>query len=418
MSTPASHISAEQMKTVLDVARMLTVTTDLDLLLAHIAEAATGLLNCERASIFFHDPEADELWTKVALQSGEIRVPSGAGIVGHAFKTNKPLHVSSPYEDPRFNREPDRKSGFITRNLLCAPMMNFDRSPVGVIQAINKRDSDFTDSDQVMIELLADQAGVAFQRHRLQMEAVEAVALRREMDLARRVQEAMLPKTSPTIPNLNAVGWAKPASTTGGDAYDFWKLPSGRLGIFLADASGHGMAPTLVVSQTRTLVRALAELDEDPHRILFRVNARLTEDLEAERFVTAFVGFLSSDGTLQWSCAGHGPIFLRRSLGAELESLEAPGVPLGVIPDWPGDAPSTIKFQRGGEILLMSDGIFEAQSPVNEQIGVERIIEIINLHRTSSPQDLIRALRAATRAWQGRDEPVDDQTVVVVRVTS
>src|SRR5687768_7653370 len=197
-----SSVTAGQMQLVLDVSRMLAVTPELDPLLHKIAEATTALLDCERASIFLHDTVTDELWTKVALQSGLIRIPSGAGIVGLAFKDRKLVHVPEPYKHPRFNPEPDRRSGFVTRDLLAAPMVDIENNPVGVVQAINKCGSDvrpeksFTPADEFMLQLLADQAGVAIQRYRLQQAAVEAMAMRREMDLARKVQEAMLPTKS------------------------------------------------------------------------------------------------------------------------------------------------------------------------------------------------------------------------------
>ena len=88
-------------------------------LLVRIAEACTELLSCERASIFLHDPKTGDLWTKVALKSPPIRAPSHVGIVGHAFTHNQVVQVLEPYLDPRFNAEPDRRSGFVTRNLLA-----------------------------------------------------------------------------------------------------------------------------------------------------------------------------------------------------------------------------------------------------------------------------------------------------------
>src|SRR5204862_610725 len=134
---------------------------------------------------------------------------------------------------------------------------------------------------------------------RLQQAAIQGVELRREMDLAKIVQEAMIPEHSPDIPGLVSVGWTHPASITGGDCFDLWRLSDGKLGIFLADASGHGIGPAMVVSQARTLVRALCEIEPDPTTLLARVNARLAEDLECGRFVTAFVGVLDSNGELR-----------------------------------------------------------------------------------------------------------------------
>src|SRR5207248_3305905 len=161
------------------------------------------------------------------LQSAEIRVARAAGIVGSTFQANQLMLVPDPYNDPRFNPEPDRKSGFRTRNILAAPMADIDRKPLGVLQVINKRGSGFEPVDCAMIQLLSDQAGVAIQRYRLQLTAIQAVALRHEMDLARQVQEAMLPKHVPDVPGLEVDGWTRPASVTGGDCFDFWKTPDG-----------------------------------------------------------------------------------------------------------------------------------------------------------------------------------------------
>src|SRR5947207_272789 len=176
-----SSISTDQFKQVLEVSRLLAVTTELDPLLNEIARHCTTMLDCERASIFLHDPAADQLWTKIALGSQEIRVPASAGIVGHVFKSNQIFHCRDPYCDPRFNPEPDRRSGFVTRNLLTAPMVDVNRNPVGVIQAVNKKSPDgFTEADESLLQLLADQSGVAIQRYRLPEEAMEGVDLRRE----------------------------------------------------------------------------------------------------------------------------------------------------------------------------------------------------------------------------------------------
>src|SRR4051794_20231417 len=94
---PAGGVSEAQMRMVLDVSRLLAVTTDIDELLSRIANWATRLLGCERASIFLHDARTDELWTKVALLSGEIRIPSAIGIAGHCFSKAELVCVDEPY---------------------------------------------------------------------------------------------------------------------------------------------------------------------------------------------------------------------------------------------------------------------------------------------------------------------------------
>jgi serine phosphatase RsbU (regulator of sigma subunit) len=407
-------ISPEQMRLVLDVSRMLAITTDLDPLLLRIAEAACAILGCERSSIWLHDPSAHQLWTKVALMTSEIRVPDSAGIVGAAFQANHVLNIADPYNDPRFNPANDKRTGFRTRSILAAPMGDMDGKPLGVIQGINRHDGPFTADHQSLIQLLSDQAGVAIQRYRLQMAAMEIVALRREMDLARRVQDLMIPKNPPSVPGIEAAGWTRSASVTGGDVYDLWQTPDGRLGIFLGDASGHGLAPTLVVSQTRTLVRALSEIENDPLMIMTRINTRLAGDLECGRFVTAFVGFLASDGRLDWCSAGHGPIILRQSREDAIELLDPSVPPLGVLEELPEDRTQPIHLATGGILGVVSDGIFEARNPGGEMFGIQRICQTLDQSAESSPRDAIARVYESVKSWQEKDEPLDDQTIVLV----
>ena len=410
-------ISAERLRLVLDVTRMLAVTTDLDALLQHIAEAATSLLGCERASIFLHDSATSQLWTKVALQSAEIRVPSTAGIVGATFTANQVLHVPKPYDDPRFNREFDKKTGFVTRNILAAPMASIDRKPLGVVQAINKKSGAFDPSDFALIQMLADQAGVALQRYHLQLDAVRAEGMRHEMNLARRVQDAMLPKEMPAIAGLEAMGWTRPASVTGGDCFDLWPMPDGRLAVFLADASGHGIAPTLVVSQVRTLIRAFADIDDDPRSLIGRANTRLSQDLESDRFVTAFLAFISTDGKMDWCSAGHGPILIRCGRDHKVQEMNPGELPLGVMPELTGEPSAPMQMEKGGALAVISDGIFEAMNPAGEQFSMERVIATLDETFSCAPPQILQTLTDAATKWTGTDEPLDDQTIVVVRRT-
>jgi phosphoserine phosphatase RsbU/P len=412
-----SSITAEQMRLVLDVSRQLTVTADLDLLLRRMAEAATSLLGAERASIFVQDATKHELWTRIALGSGEIRVPETAGIVGHVFESDQLINIPDAYADNRFNREIDRRTGFTTRNLLTAPMDDFDGRPIGVIQVVNKIGGSFLSQDEAMIRLLADQAGVALQRYRLQQQAIKSVEMRREMELARKVQDKLIPQSSPAITGLEAVGWTAPASITGGDCFDLWRMTDGELGIFLGDASGHGLAPALIVSQARTLMRALSEIDCNPQWLLSRVNTRLANDLEDSRFVTAFAGCLQPDGLLKWYSAGHGPVFVRAKPDGPMQVLMPQAPPIGIDPDMPAEPPDTVQIEPGGQLIVLSDGIFEAMSPDpgHTLYGVPRLTELLEQCRDDSPSQTLACIRQAMIQWQGGEEPADDQTVVVVR---
>jgi CHASE2 domain-containing sensor protein len=253
----------------------------------------------------------------------------------------------------------------------------------------------------------------SIERHRV---ATEVAVINKEMDLARQVQVALIPTKAPKIVGLEAEGWALTASVTGGDCYDLWQLKDGRLAILLADASGHGLAPAMVVSQVRTLCRSLCEFESHPQGLLDRVNRRLADDLEANRFVTAFLGFLSPDGTLDWSSAGHGPMFWSPGPGFEMLPLDSTGLPLGIQPDCFFDAPlPCLMLAPGGSLVVFSDGIFEAHAPDRQMFGIERVKEILEKTAGQPLAAIIAALRSAVQQWQAKLEPDDDQTIVVVR---
>jgi len=139
--------------------------------------------------------------------------------------------------------------------------------------------------------------------------AAEHQFLEKEMRLARTVQLALIPADPPTLPGIEVAGWTLPADMTGGDCFDLWHLPDGRLGILIGDASGHGLAPAMIVPQVRTLVRTLSHYETHPQNLFDQVNKRLALDLPPGRWVTAFLGFMSADGELHWASAGHGPMY-------------------------------------------------------------------------------------------------------------
>jgi phosphoserine phosphatase RsbU/P len=419
-------ISAKQISLVLDVSRSLAVVLELDSLLPLIAKAACELLKCQRASVWIHDPEAHQLRTRVALKSDEIVVPDSSGVVGFAFTQNVVLNIPHPYEDPRFNPEPDRRSNFVTSSLLAAPMLDLTARPIGVIQAVNKESGPFTAGDEALVRLLADQAAVALQRQKLYDEATRAEGLRREMTIASAVQRALIPATVPEVPGLAAAGWTKAASMTGGDCYDLWTLGDGRLAVLVADASGHGIGPAMVVSQVRVMARLLCESGVghhkllDPECLLGQINRQLERDLTPGQFVTAFLAFIGSDGELSWASAGHGPFLIKPSLHSPVQCIRGgAGMPLGILPDCfdtGAPTPPTLRLEPGGTLLVMSDGVFEAFDPAGNQFGVERVSEILD-SSPGHPEQLVATMRQTVEAWHLHEDPVDDQTLVAVQRT-
>ncbi len=157
-----------RLDTILDITRQLMSITDLDALLRRMAEATATLLAADRATIFIVDRDRGELWSRVALGSGEIRFPIGRGIAGAVAQTGETINIPDAYQDARFNPEPDRASGYRTKSLLTFPMTGEGGRVIGVFQVVNKRGGGpFVRTDEETLASLAASAAVAVENAQL-----------------------------------------------------------------------------------------------------------------------------------------------------------------------------------------------------------------------------------------------------------
>jgi sigma-B regulation protein RsbU (phosphoserine phosphatase) len=175
------------------------------------------------------------------------------------------------------------------------------------------------------------------------------------------------------------------------------------------------MAPAMVVAQARSLVRVLAAGNVSPADVLNRVNSRLAADLQPHRFVTAVLAYLGSDGEIELASAGHAPILVAPSADAPMQELSATGLPLVVDPEPSVEMLPPIRLERGGQLVLLSDGIFEALSRGGELLGIGRVQAALRSQSDSPSQRQIEHLRTMVRTWSGGDALTDDQTIVIAR---
>ena len=144
---------------------------DLEATLQIVMEQARILMQADRSTLFLYRKEMSELWTKVAAADGtnliEIRIPANRGIAGYVASTGEALNISDAYKDPRFDPTTDKKTGYITRNILCLPVFNSANELIGVTQLINKQQSSFTASDEEFMRAFNNQAGIALENARL-----------------------------------------------------------------------------------------------------------------------------------------------------------------------------------------------------------------------------------------------------------
>ncbi len=250
----------------------------------------------------------------------------------------------------------------------------------------------------------------------LSREAALRQKLERELGFAQQIQKDCLPRTTPKLAGYDIAGWNRPAEQTGGDAYDFFAITLQRFGLFIADASGHGIGPALIVAECRALIRALASTTTDLQQVILDANSVLCEDLGKGRIVTACFAVLDSEaGTIECMSAGHAPLFHYISVEDRFVSISANTLPMGIVADLPMVASKPFPFATGDLFILITDGFYEWRRPDREQFGVDRLLEVIRRYRERSCDEIIRCLQEAVLDFSEGSEQLDDLTVIVLK---
>jgi serine phosphatase RsbU (regulator of sigma subunit) len=213
-------------------------------------------------------------------------------------------------------------------------------------------------------------------QQRLQQERIERERVEQELHVARSIQQASLPEEVPTIEGWQISPFYRPAREVGGDFYDFHLLSEGHVGLVVGDATGKGVPAALVMSSTRSMLRALARASNSPGEVLEQVNDLLVTDIPPNMFVTCFYAILDPEsGRLRHANAGHDLPYLHRGRG-EAEELRARGMPLGLMPGM-GYEEGEISLAEGNCVLFYSDGLVEAHNPKGEMFGFPRLRALV-----------------------------------------
>ncbi len=235
-----------------------------------------------------------------------------------------------------------------------------------------------------------------------------------KLNAARQIQRSLLPSDYPDFDGLDAAGFSYASEAVGGDYYDFIEMPDGRVGIVVGDVSGHDLAASLLISQTRAYLRAFSASVTDLSEIMTRLNKSLIADTQYRRFVTMFFATIDKDRQgFSFAAAGHQGYLIRKD--GSTDTLDSTFLPLGM------NADDTVKVSRidnihqGDMLLIVTDGITEALSPEKEQYGLERLLEFIHINSNQNVRKLVQMLHNDVDRFCEGSPPTDDVTVVLLR---
>jgi PAS domain S-box-containing protein len=237
-----------------------------------------------------------------------------------------------------------------------------------------------------------------------------------EFDLAREIQQGLLPRAVPAPAGFAIGGASCPAHKAGGDYFDFLPMPGGYLGIVVGDASGHGIGAALVMAETRAYLRALAHDYKEVRRIVTITNRRLAEDLGEGHFVTLLLARLNPvTRSLVYSSAGHWPGYILDAQGAVKRVLHSTDGPLGLDATSAFSTVRALVLEPGDLLFLYTDGVVGALAPDGALFGKDRALRLVSAHRDEKPDAIIQVLFDEVRAFCGQ-VPTDDMTAIVITV--
>lgn len=401
----------EQMEDLLKLqkaAQKITSILDLDELIEKIIYEVAVSFGCLEANLYLHDEERGDLVLAgvrgCTMYGKGHRLKIGKeGMVGYVAGTGQMRYAPDVRRDPYYM---PCEQGTLAE---VAIPLHSQGQLVGVFTASHPELDAFPPEQLRILQALCNHIAVAVQNARLfQKERLERDRMSREVEEARSIQQALLPKSSPYVPGFAVAGLCVPAGAVGGDWYDFIPLAEGRWGLVLADVSGKGTAAALLMSATRAMLRSLAEACCNPGDVLGRLNRLLVEDFPLGRFVTMVYAVLDPvHRTMTFANAGHLRPLLVDSFAARFLDTDT-GMPLGL--GFGSYSEVTVHLPEGSRLVFYSDGITEAVNPSEEEYGAERL-----RNHVAGGQASAASILQDVRSFANGASLADDATVIFVQ---
>jgi serine phosphatase RsbU (regulator of sigma subunit) len=410
-----------------EISQSLITSTALDELAGVVCRYARELCGGDRAILYLlRSPDVAEVIAAAGWGVEALHAQVSADIVCDAAHDAPAAFIHWPPGVPSQNPAVDRL--FLRAGLRVPLIAQGERVGVMIVHALRK--ARFEPGEIALLQTFANQAALAIQRASLiddlrakiaaleaaQAELAQKERMERELELARQVQQSVLPRTFPQIPGYSFAAHNVPARQVGGDFYDVIVLDDDNFGVAIADVSDKGMPAALYMALTRSLLLAEARRALSPAAVLATVNALLLELGEPDMFVTVFYGVIARrTGRMTFVRAGHDrPILLRDGTA---ETLVAKGVALGLFPNEGLRLDEAqLDLHAGDRLVLYTDGMTDVPDPAGQLLKVERFTTLLQRHAALSPAPLCRAVFEDLAAYQQNAAQFDDMTMLVLAV--
>lgn len=405
----------ENLETCAKITSLLTAENNLDVLLDKIMSTAKKVMSADACSLLLVDPETGDLVFQVALSEvGQKvidagRVKMGHGIAGTVAKTGQPIAIKDAYNHPKFDPAYDKKTGFSTGSIVCAPLRHQGHI-VGVCQVILDRTKGktFTNDDLPLFQMVCDASALAIQNAITVKNLLKTQQLETDLSIALSVQQGFLPKSPPEHENFLFRAKTVPAKSVGGDYYDFIQLDDKRMGIVVGDVSGRGISAALHMARLMSDFRYVSQLEE-PHKVLKEVNNLMCDRTSNGVYTTAIYILLDlKKKRMTVANGGHPSPIMHLQGKLILGEGKASGAPLGIMPNIQYKE-EKFSLETGDRIFLFTDGVTETKNPDNVAFGMDRLYDIV-LKNLRKPDSVLRELENSLESYRCGKDQYDDWT--------
>ncbi|GAK56036.1 serine phosphatase [Candidatus Vecturithrix granuli] len=409
-----------------DISDALSAVLDAQRVCEVIIEKAVEVIGVERASIMLYDEKKDRLRIKAAhglILSHEelfqVEVAPDEGVSGKVFQSGEHLLIENIHESllPGLKHE-DRQYkslSFLSVPMICTPKQA-EKKVMGVINMTDKKSSEmFTSGDLRLLTAVASQAAISLYNIELIEEVKDAERVKREMEIAQQIQMGLLPGNPPSIPGIELAGRCLPATQVGGDYYDFFLSSDNKLGVVIADVSGHNVGAALMMAAARSALRSEVLTQQSPAAILKNTNFVLYDDLtHAELFMTMFYAeYEARTKIFCYSNGGHNhPILLRERT---CSFLDTDGMLIGMLASVDFEE-KRLSLQPNDFVIFYTDGVVEAVNEEGKMFKLDRLCRVIEANWQCNAQQLVNKIFEELDRYTENTFRSDDITVVVLKV--
>ena len=413
----------------LEATTLLHSQLPLDSVLGKMLDHAISVTNADRGMLMEANP-AGQLHVRLARKNGGMRLPPESlspsqTAIQMALKQQLSV-ITEDLAQAEMNLQEAQSvvaQGLravvviplysVTRANSDESLMNVSRGQfLGVLYLDSRRPAAFSKLDRQILDALAADAAGTLDNARLVERERERQRLEQEINIARDIQQALLPRSFKDFPQLDVSGCNFPCLSVGGDYFDVFPMGDGRTAFLIADVSGKGLGAAMLTTMLQGALSGLT-LGAEPARVFNHINRYLCNHAEVGRYATMFFGAMDTQGHLEFINAGHPSPFLIRGGKAEASFTEG-SYPVGLVPEAEYTA-TCLKLEPGDTLVLFSDGVTEAMDPEDEMFGMNRLSEVLKDKHDVPLEHLQKCVLESVENFVRGARQADDLTLLLVR---